>query len=193
MFLLSHVAAGSHLNLMTSENLSIVFGPTIFHVPLSPMVEEQEQCNALTKHLLDNLIHLLPNMPLQDSGTHEDHTGSEGHWKALKMVRDDGRFDYEETDMTDPGRQWGRESHHKYIGSDEGHCKTMGLVKITLEGTEDDPIAADLRRLRRAGEPQQRSVHTAAPASHNGQDENSPTHNLRCQERNYVFNMRRFL
>ncbi|XP_016409498.1 protein FAM13A-like [Sinocyclocheilus rhinocerous] len=63
MFFLSRAAAESHLNLMTSGNLSIVFGPSIFHVPLSPtMVEEQGQCNALTEHLLDNLIHLLPNM-----------------------------------------------------------------------------------------------------------------------------------
>ncbi|XP_073679254.1 protein FAM13A-like [Garra rufa] len=63
MFFLSRVAAESHLNLMTSENLSVVFGPSIFHVPFSPnMFEEQGQCNALTKHLLDNLIHLLPNM-----------------------------------------------------------------------------------------------------------------------------------
>lgn len=36
-----------------------------------------------------------------------------------------------------------------------------------------DPIAADLRRLRRAGEPQQRSLHTA-PSSHHAQDENTP-------------------
>ncbi len=32
-------------------------------VPFSPtMVEDQGQCNALIEHLLDNLIHLLPNM-----------------------------------------------------------------------------------------------------------------------------------
>ncbi|XP_052450261.1 protein FAM13A-like [Carassius gibelio] len=63
MFFLSRVAAESHLNLMTSKNLSVVFGPSIFHIPLGPtMVEEQGQCNALIEHLLDNLIHLLPNM-----------------------------------------------------------------------------------------------------------------------------------
>ncbi|KAK2911082.1 hypothetical protein Q8A67_003215 [Cirrhinus molitorella] len=63
MFFLSRVAAESDQNLMTSENLSIVFGPTIFHVPLGPnMVEQQGQFNALTKYLLDNLIHLLPDM-----------------------------------------------------------------------------------------------------------------------------------
>ncbi|CAM4494728.1 unnamed protein product [Leuciscus chuanchicus] len=51
------------LNRMTSKNLSIVFGPTIFHVPLGPtMIGEQGLCNTLTEHLLNNLKHLLPNM-----------------------------------------------------------------------------------------------------------------------------------
>lgn len=55
-----------------------------------------------------------------------------------------------------------------------------------------DPIAADLRRLRRAAQPQQRSVR-AAPSSHHGQDEKSPTHSLYCQQRSYVFSVRRFI
>ncbi|XP_067268667.1 protein FAM13A-like [Pseudorasbora parva] len=63
LFFLARVAAESHLNLMTSKNLSIVFGPTIFHVPLCPtMVEDQTLCNTLTEHLLNNLKHLLPNI-----------------------------------------------------------------------------------------------------------------------------------
>ncbi|KAK2885802.1 hypothetical protein Q8A67_016639 [Cirrhinus molitorella] len=63
MFFLSRVAAESPRNLMTSDNLSIVFGPTIFHVPLGPnMFEQQGQCNVITKHLLDNLTQLLPNL-----------------------------------------------------------------------------------------------------------------------------------
>ncbi|KAG1961959.1 rho GTPase-activating protein 1-like [Pimephales promelas] len=60
---LSRVAAESHLNQMTSKNVSIVFGPTIFHVPLGPtVIQEQGLCNDLTEHLLNNLQHLLPNM-----------------------------------------------------------------------------------------------------------------------------------
>lgn len=55
-----------------------------------------------------------------------------------------------------------------------------------------DPIAADLRRLRRATQPQQRSVR-AAPSSHHGQDEKSPTRSRYCQQRSYVFNVRRFI
>ncbi|XP_073774454.1 protein FAM13A-like isoform X1 [Danio rerio] len=75
MFFLSRVAGESQQNLMTTTNLSIVFGPTIFYVPLSPtMVEEQELYNALTKHLLENLTHLLPNIypPVSSSNTAED-------------------------------------------------------------------------------------------------------------------------
>ncbi|XP_051736603.1 protein FAM13A-like [Ctenopharyngodon idella] len=79
-FFLSRVAAGSHLNLMTSKNLSIVFGPTIFHVPLSPtMVEEQGLCNALTEHLLNNLKHLLPNMYPHVSTSNTAEAG-DTHW-----------------------------------------------------------------------------------------------------------------
>ncbi|XP_043114442.1 protein FAM13B-like [Puntigrus tetrazona] len=39
-------------------------------VPFSPtMFKEQGQCNALIKHLLDNLIHLLPDMYLHASAS----------------------------------------------------------------------------------------------------------------------------
>nr|XP_017206592.2 protein FAM13A-like isoform X2 [Danio rerio] len=70
LFFLSRVAAESQQNLMTPANLSIVFGPTIFHVPLRPtMLEEQEHYNTLTLHLLDNITHLLPNMYPQTSSS----------------------------------------------------------------------------------------------------------------------------
>ncbi|XP_059383566.1 protein FAM13A-like [Carassius carassius] len=85
MFFLSRVAAESHLNLMTSENLSVVFGPSIFHFPLGPtMVEEQGQCNALIEHLLDNLIHLLPNMYPHASTS---NTAEEMDWTNEECVQ----------------------------------------------------------------------------------------------------------
>ncbi|XP_043115882.1 protein FAM13A-like [Puntigrus tetrazona] len=70
MYFLSRVAAESHFNRMTSTKLASVFGSNIFHVPFSPtMFKEQGQCNALIKHLLDNLIHLLPDMYLHASAS----------------------------------------------------------------------------------------------------------------------------
>ncbi|RXN11251.1 FAM13A-like protein [Labeo rohita] len=80
MFFLSRVAAESHLNLMTSENLSIVFGPNIFP---PTMVEEQGQCNDLTKYLLENLIHLLPNIYPHASTS---STADEGDWTTEECV-----------------------------------------------------------------------------------------------------------
>ncbi|ROL44111.1 Protein FAM13A [Anabarilius grahami] len=139
LFFLSRVAAESHLNLMTSKNLSIVFGPTIFHVPLSPtMVEEQGLCNALTEHLLNNLKHLLPNMyphvstsntagtvtglmksvsnscHSQKKGSLEDNQASEGHCKTLGLAsQDTGASEGLQNTMGPP-------------------CKTLGPLSLIL-------------------------------------------------------------
>ncbi|KAK9953883.1 hypothetical protein ABG768_016003 [Culter alburnus] len=60
---LSRVAAQYHVNHMSSEDLSEVFGPCIFHVPDSRIkLVEQELCNYLTQHLIDSVTFLLPNM-----------------------------------------------------------------------------------------------------------------------------------
>ncbi|XP_056304700.1 protein FAM13A-like [Danio aesculapii] len=60
---LSRVAAQSHVNHMTSEQLAKVFGPCIFHVPDSCMkLVELELCVYLTQHLIDSVTLLLPNM-----------------------------------------------------------------------------------------------------------------------------------
>ncbi|CAM4680697.1 unnamed protein product [Leuciscus chuanchicus] len=85
LHLLSRVGAESLQNLMTSKNLSIVFGPTIFHVPLGPtMIEEQGLCNTLTEHLLNNLKHLLPNMyPHASTGNRAES----GDWTDEECVK----------------------------------------------------------------------------------------------------------
>ncbi|XP_056307249.1 protein FAM13A [Danio aesculapii] len=71
MFFLSRVAAASHANRMTTTNLSIEFGPIIFHVPQGPTkLEEEEMCISFTEYMLDNLRHLLPNMYPQASATY---------------------------------------------------------------------------------------------------------------------------
>ncbi|XP_068075234.1 rho GTPase-activating protein 1 isoform X3 [Danio rerio] len=67
-FFLSRVAAASHANRMTTTNLSIEFGPIIFHVPQGPTkLEEEEMCISFTEYMLDNLRHLLPNIYPQAS------------------------------------------------------------------------------------------------------------------------------
>ncbi|XP_068071671.1 rho GTPase-activating protein 1 isoform X1 [Danio rerio] len=69
-FFLSRVAAESHANCMTTTNLSIEFGPILFHVPQGPTkLEEEEMCISFTEYMLDNLRHLLPNMYPQASAT----------------------------------------------------------------------------------------------------------------------------
>ncbi|XP_068077939.1 rho GTPase-activating protein 8-like isoform X2 [Danio rerio] len=69
-FFLSRVAAESHANRMTTTNLSIEFGPILFHVPQGPTkLEEEEMCISFTEYMLDNLRHLLPNMYPQASAT----------------------------------------------------------------------------------------------------------------------------
>ncbi|CAM4523302.1 unnamed protein product [Leuciscus chuanchicus] len=118
---LSRVAAESLQNRMTSKNLSIVFGPTIFHVPLCPnMIEEQGLCNTLTEHLLNNVKHLLPNMyPHASTGNRaEDIGANEDHQKTLGSMRV----------IT---QHWGRCGFLKDIGGGEGHLKTLGLMRVT--------------------------------------------------------------
>ncbi|XP_068071838.1 rho GTPase-activating protein 1-like isoform X1 [Danio rerio] len=69
-FFLSRVAAKSHANRMTTTNLSIEFGPILFHVPQGPTkLEDEEMCISFTEYMLDNLRHLLPNMYPQASAT----------------------------------------------------------------------------------------------------------------------------
>ncbi|KAK2867533.1 hypothetical protein Q8A67_025650 [Cirrhinus molitorella] len=97
LFFLSRVADKSHLNLMTTDNLSIVFGPTIFHVPLGPnMLEQQGQCNALTRQVLDNLPQLLPDMyphaytlmhPSSNTAEERDWTSEECELLPLTEIR----------------------------------------------------------------------------------------------------------
>lgn len=60
---LSRVAAQCHVNHMSSEDLSEVFGPCIFHVRDSCIkLLEQDLCTFLTQHLIDSAMVLLPNM-----------------------------------------------------------------------------------------------------------------------------------
>ncbi|XP_073795061.1 protein FAM13A-like isoform X1 [Danio rerio] len=70
VFFLSHVAAERGVNRMSTTNLSLVFGPIIFHVPQGPtMLEEQEMWISFTEYMLDNLKHLLPNMYTYESAS----------------------------------------------------------------------------------------------------------------------------
>ncbi|KAK2885918.1 hypothetical protein Q8A67_016755 [Cirrhinus molitorella] len=69
---LSRLAAQSHVNHMTSKDLSEVFGPCIFHVPDSRIKPvEQQLCIYLTQQLIDNVTFLLPNTypPKQTNAT----------------------------------------------------------------------------------------------------------------------------
>ncbi|XP_077060751.1 protein FAM13A [Siphateles boraxobius] len=62
---LSRVAAQCHVNHISSKDLSEVFGPCIFHLPDSCIMQvEQELCTYLTQHLIDSVTFLLPNMYL---------------------------------------------------------------------------------------------------------------------------------
>ncbi|KAL8186898.1 UNVERIFIED_CONTAM: hypothetical protein K2H54_020396 [Gekko kuhli] len=57
---LAKVSLHSDVNHMTVENLAIVFGPTLFRIPCSPLAcEKQTFCNSVLLHALRNYEELL--------------------------------------------------------------------------------------------------------------------------------------
>nr|XP_021323911.1 protein FAM13A-like isoform X2 [Danio rerio] len=70
LFFLSRVATKSQQNILSTENLAMVFGPAIFRAPT--VVDEQQQYNTLMLHLLDNITHLVPEMYPQPSASNDE-------------------------------------------------------------------------------------------------------------------------